>query len=171
MSDLIYTVFSTPLGLAGVAATKKGVCWVKIGFKKESDFTRPLAAAYKTPPQKNPQALRDVQNQLKLYLAGKSNSFDCPLDLSQGTPFQQKVWRKLLTIPHGSARSYQWLAQAVGNPAASRAVGNANGKNPVAIIVPCHRVVRKNGALGGYAGGIHIKQSLLDLEKNQHAAV
>ena len=171
MSDLIYTVFSTPLGLAGIAATKKGVCRVKIGFKKETDFTRPLETAYKTPPQKNPKALRDIQNQLKLYLSGKSKPFDCPLDLSLGTPFQQKVWRKLLTIPHGSTRSYQWLAQAVKNPHANRAVGNANGKNPVSIIVPCHRVVRKNGGLGGYTEGTHIKQSLLDTERNKHAAV
>lgn len=171
MSTPIYTVFPTPLGLAGIAATSKGICRIKIGFAKETDFTGPLESDFKEVPQKNQKALREAKRQLQLYLSGKSKTFDCPLDLSVGTPFQQKVWRKLLTIPYGKTRSYQWLARAINYPDASRAVGNANGKNPVSIIVPCHRVVRKNGSLGGYTGGVHIKESLLHLESSHNAAL
>jgi methylated-DNA-[protein]-cysteine S-methyltransferase len=87
------------------------------------------------------------------------------LDLRLGTPFQQKVWKGLLTIPYGITRSYKWLAQSINNPDSARAVGNANGQNPLSIIIPCHRVVRENGELGGYTGGIQIKRYLLGLEK------
>jgi len=85
--------------------------------------------------------------------------------LRLGTAFQQKVWKKLLTIPYGVTRSYKWLAESINNPNSARAVGNANGQNPLSIIIPCHRVVRENGALGGYTGGVRIKRYLLDLEK------
>jgi len=87
------------------------------------------------------------------------------LDLRLGTPFQQEVWKGLLTIPYGVTRSYKWLAKSINNPDSARAVGNANGQNPLSIIIPCHRVVRKNGELGGYTGGVQIKRYLLELEK------
>jgi methylated-DNA-[protein]-cysteine S-methyltransferase len=85
--------------------------------------------------------------------------------LRLGTPFQQKVWKKLTTIPYGKTRSYKWIASAINNRHASRAVGNANGRNPLPIIIPCHRVIRENGELGGYTGGINIKRFLLNLEQ------
>ena len=92
-------------------------------------------------------------------------------DLRQGTRFQQRVWEKLTSIPFGQTRNYQWLARAIGQPKAFRAAGNANGRNPIPVIVPCHRVIRKNGELGGFTGGIHLKQYLLDLETKSHAAL
>ena len=114
---------------------------------------------------KKPSYFKGLIKQFSLYFEGKLKKFDHPLDLCLGTPFQQKVWKKLLTIPYGKTRSYKWLAQAIKNPQASRAVGNANGKNPLSIIVPCHRVVKENGEMGGYTGGASIKRYLLKLEQ------
>jgi len=98
------------------------------------------------------------------YAAGRLRQFTVPLDL-QGTPFQVKVWKALLRIPYGKTCSYQQIAWQIGNPLASRAVGAANHWNPVAILVPCHRVISSNGSLGGYAGGLKKKSQMLRLEK------
>ncbi len=102
--------------------------------------------------------------QLKEYFAGKRTKFDIPLH-PKGTEFQRNVWHVLKAIPYGETRCYQDVATAVGNPRACRAVGMANNKNPIMIIVPCHRVIGKNGTLGGYAGGLDVKIKLLQLEK------
>ena len=99
------------------------------------------------------------------YFAGKRREFDLPLSPRGGTPFQQTVWKQLQEIPYGRTISYSQLAQAVGNPKACRAVGSANGKNPISIIIPCHRVIAADGSLGGYASGLEIKKQLLDLER------
>lgn len=107
---------------------------------------------------------QDAVRQLDAYFAGDLKSFDLPLDL-RGTPFQLKVWQALQEIPYGQTISYGELARRVGNPKASRAVGLANGKNPVSIIVPCHRVIGASGSLTGYGGGIERKRWLLDLEE------
>ena len=104
-----------------------------------------------------------VHRQLEEYLAGSRRRFTVPLDL-QGTPFQLKVWAALLQIPYGRTRSYGEIAREVGKPRAARAVGMANHWNPVAIIVPCHRVIASDGSLGGYAGGLGMKSRLLSLE-------
>lgn len=108
--------------------------------------------------------LQEAVAQLEAYFAGRLTKFDLPL-APHGTPFQLKVWRELREIPYGNVISYQDLAVRCGNPKACRAVGQANNRNPIAIIVPCHRVIGKNGNLVGYAGGLNIKQYLLDLEK------
>lgn len=108
--------------------------------------------------------LKETAQQLNAYFKGKLTEFDLPL-LERGTPFQMKVWETIATIPYGSTWSYRQLAKAVGNPNASRAVGTANGCNNIWIIVPCHRVIASGGGLGGYAGGLHVKQALLDIEK------
>ncbi|MDR3218868.1 MAG: methylated-DNA--[protein]-cysteine S-methyltransferase [Dysgonamonadaceae bacterium] len=108
--------------------------------------------------------IKETCKQLDEYFAGKRRVFDLPLALS-GTDFQQKVWQQLQQIPYGKTISYAQLADATGNPKACRAVGSANGKNPVAIVIPCHRVIASGGGLGGYAYGLAIKQELLALEK------
>ena len=108
--------------------------------------------------------LRAAARQLAQYLAGTRQAFDLPLDLSGGTPFQQAVWRALLAIPSGATTSYGALARALGSPTAVRAVGAAVGRNPISIVVPCHRVLGAGGALTGYAGGLARKQALLRLE-------
>ena len=102
--------------------------------------------------------------ELDEYFAGKRKKFDVTTAFT-GTPFQNKVWQELLKIPYGKTVSYADLAKAAGNPKACRAAGSANGKNPIAIIIPCHRVIASNGSLGGYAYGLEAKKQLLDLEK------
>ena len=103
--------------------------------------------------------------QLKEYFDKKRKVFDVKLDISQGTEFQQEAWKALLDIPYGETRSYQEQAAAVKNPKAVRAIGGANHNNPISIIIPCHRVIGKNGKLTGYGGGLFRKEYLLDLEK------
>ena len=112
-----------------------------------------------------PSRFKGLIKQFSYYFDGKLQYFDYPIDLRLGTPFQQKVWNKLITIPYGETRSYKWLASSIKQPYAFRAVGNANGNNPLSIIIPCHRVIRKNGELGGYTGGTNIKRFLLKLEQ------
>jgi methylated-DNA-[protein]-cysteine S-methyltransferase len=106
---------------------------------------------------------RDVRTQLAEYFEGDRATFDLPIEL-EGTPFQRLVWRALLEIPYGETVTYGQLARRIGRPTASRAVGAANGRNPISVIVPCHRVVGADGALTGYGGGIERKRFLLELE-------
>jgi methylated-DNA-[protein]-cysteine S-methyltransferase len=107
--------------------------------------------------------IAETARQLRQYLAGERRDFPVPLDL-RGTDFQRRVWQALLTIPYGETRTYRWLAETVGTPRGYQAVGQANGANPVCIIVPCHRVIASGGGLGGYAYGLDFKRRLLDLE-------
>ncbi len=102
--------------------------------------------------------------QLSQYFTGKRTSFDLPLS-PQGTNFQKRVWKELCAIPYGQVRCYQDIARNIGNPGAARAVGMANHRNPIAIVIPCHRVIGKNGDLVGYAGGLAMKETLLRLEQ------
>ncbi|MCT4642717.1 MAG: methylated-DNA--[protein]-cysteine S-methyltransferase [Bacteriovoracaceae bacterium] len=105
----------------------------------------------------------ELQKQLCEFCMGKRKKFNIPLNI-EGTIFQRKVWEKLQKIPYGKTYSYKELAESIGNKKASRAVGNANGKNPISIIVPCHRVISSSGDLGGYAGGLDNKRRLLEIE-------
>jgi O-6-methylguanine DNA methyltransferase len=102
--------------------------------------------------------------QLEEYFAGRRLVFRLPLDLDQGTPFQRRVWKALLDIPYGTTVTYKDVAAAIGQPSAVRAVGSANGSNPIPIVVPCHRVIAAGGKIGGYGGGIPVKTKLLDIE-------
>ena len=110
--------------------------------------------------------LQETEEQLNEYFAGVRREFDLPL-APRGTPFQQAVWRLLLRIPYGEVRTYGQLATALGKPGASRAVGSACRRNPLCILIPCHRVVGADGSLTGYAGGLDIKEYLLELEKQE----
>ncbi len=111
----------------------------------------------------------EAARQLRQYLAGERRDFSLPLS-AKGTPFQQKVWQALLDIPYGETRSYKEIAAAVGNIKACRAVGMANHNNPISFIIPCHRVIAADGGLGGYGGGLPLKEKLLSLEKEGKAA-
>ncbi len=115
-------------------------------------------------------AFADAVAQLEAYFAGDLIEFELDLEL-MGTDFQRRVWAALLTIPYGETRSYGEIASQIGSPGGSRAVGLANGHNPIGIIVPCHRVIGANGSLTGYGGGIHRKKSLLEMERNRMAPV
>jgi methylated-DNA-[protein]-cysteine S-methyltransferase len=112
---------------------------------------------------RDPQAFASAEAQLAAYFAGSLTSFDLPLDPS-GTPFQLRVWEALRSIPYGETATYAELAAAVGKPSAFRAVGAANGRNPISVIVPCHRVIGADGTLTGYGGGLERKRMLLELE-------
>ena len=111
-------------------------------------------------------AFAKAVDQLRAYFAGELTDFDIELDL-RGTEFQQRVWKALLTIPYGETRSYGEIAEQIGAPGCARAVGLANGHNPIAIVVPCHRVIGANGSLTGYGGGLDRKRTLLELEKRR----
>ena len=160
-----YTVFKNPIGLTGLAATQKGLIRLANKVPSEKYFETLLIKNLGFHILKNPNHFDGLVEQFQKYFKGKLESFQFPLDLRLGTPFQQKVWKGLLTIPYGSTRSYKWLAKSIKHPDSARAVGNANGQNPLPIIIPCHRVVRENGDLGGYTGGIQTKRYLLELEK------
>lgn len=114
---------------------------------------------------KRPEFFAPVKDQLRVYFRGDLKRFDCVL-APVGTPFQLKVWQALLTIPYGELASYRDIAEAIGNPKASRAVGRAVGRNPIPIIVPCHRCIGSDGSLAGFGGGLDTKKRLIDLERS-----
>ncbi|CAN7318696.1 methylated-DNA--[protein]-cysteine S-methyltransferase [Variovorax sp. LjRoot84] len=156
------TIYSThiesPLGGITLAATDEGLAGV--WFDRQRHW--PDTSGWQ-PDAKHP-VLREAGAQLADYFAGKRHHFDLPLDLSHGTGFQQAVWQALLAIPAGRTISYGALSAGIGKPAAVRAVGAAVGRNPISVIVPCHRVLGTNGSLTGYAGGLERKSALLELE-------
>ena len=141
-----------------VLASSKGI--KKIFFNPTKDTTE-LSTATKL--RSDDPYLFGIFNQLKEYFAGTRKEFDVPLDI-KGTDFQKRVWNELQKIPYGKTISYKTLSEKLGDVKAIRAVGKANGQNPIAIIIPCHRVIGANGSLVGYAGGLAIKEKLLHLE-------
>ena len=171
IGPLYYAVAPGPWGLMGLAASNKGLIHLQSVTPSEKAYVNFLKRSFVNLPKKDSTRLKPATDQLRLYLKGKLRSFDVPLDFFTGTTFQKQVWRKLVSIPYGETRSYAWLARSVNRPNAHRAVGNANGKNPLSILLPCHRVVQSNGNLGGYSGGLHIKRYLLELEKTGRASL
>jgi methylated-DNA-[protein]-cysteine S-methyltransferase len=153
-----YTTMDSPVGPLRLVADEAGL--------RRLEFHKDGFAAAPAEWREDARALREVSSQLGAYFAGRLKVFDFPL-APEGTPFQLQVWERLLEIPYGETISYGTLAQRVGNPAASRAVGLANGRNPIAIVIPCHRVIGSNGTLTGYGGGLPNKQKLLALERGQ----
>ncbi|OUY05599.1 methylated-DNA--[protein]-cysteine S-methyltransferase [Acinetobacter populi] len=160
MSELFYQWIDSPVGQLKLIATQDALVAVLWQTDKPS---RVLLGAMQE--SLDHPILLKTQQQLQQYFAGQRKIFELPLAF-YGTDFQQKVWAELLKIPYGETRSYLQIAAAVGNVKAVRAVGAANGKNPISIIAPCHRVIGKNGALTGFAGGLENKTRLLHLEQN-----
>jgi len=144
------SVFSTPLGVVVAVADEEGIC--SLSFDEKSTLC----------DEKN-RHLERLQNELTEYFEGKRTSFGVSLS-PKGTPFQMAVWRTLCDIPYGNVISYSQEAQMLSHPRAVRAVANANGKNPIPILIPCHRVIAKSGGIGGYSGGLWRKEMLLKLE-------
>ncbi|HPJ26840.1 MAG TPA: methylated-DNA--[protein]-cysteine S-methyltransferase [Synergistaceae bacterium] len=151
-------LFPSPVGMLEIQEKKGAIAGV---------LFRPSEKKASSSPALSP-VMELCLEELEEYFRGIRRTFTVPLHL-EGTPFQKRVWQALLEIPYGETRSYQDIAAAVGNPKAPRAVGGANNKNPVALIVPCHRVIGKNGSLVGFGGGLHIKEWLLAHEK-RHAS-
>jgi AraC family transcriptional regulator of adaptative response/methylated-DNA-[protein]-cysteine methyltransferase len=170
--DCIYLSWlKSPLGPLVAGATAEGVCLVEFTDRRMlatelAELRRHFGAV--AIPGTNDH-LRRLKSELKAYFAGTLRKFSVPLS-SPGTTFQQRVWDRLVRIPYGQTRSYDEIAAALGQPGAQRAVGRANGMNRIAIVIPCHRVVRKGGQLGGYGGGLRRKQFLLELEKRNSEA-
>ena len=158
-ASTVQTRYLSPLGPMLVAATERGLA----GLWFEGQRHLPDTSGWPQAPE-HPVLVQAVV-QLGDYFAGRRTRFDLPLDLQGGTPFQQSVWQALLSIPAGGTASYSELSRRVGRPSAVRAVGAAVGRNPVSIIVPCHRVMGRDGSLTGYAGGLERKSALLGLER------
>lgn len=159
------SVLDCPLGKIYLASTAQGVVKISVGEQAEDSFNHWLSQNFVSAKIVEAQEEnKEIETQLQQYFAGERKEFALNLALI-GTPFQKRVWKQLLTIPYGSTVSYQDLARQLGSSNLCRAVGSANSKNPLAIIIPCHRVIGSNGRLVGYAGGLHFKQLLLDLEK------
>ena len=155
---LSFMEMASPVGQLKLVATETAL--VAVLWENENPNRVRLAELTEN---KQHSILLETQKQLNEYFTGQRQIFDLPLDF-EGTEFQQKVWQALLTIPFGETRSYKQIAEQIGNVKAVRAVGAANGKNPISIIAPCHRVVGANGKLVGFAGGLENKDVLLRLE-------
>lgn len=152
------TRFDSPLGRMLLAATDRGLAGVWFEGQKHG----PDAGGW--PEDRAHPVLVEAAAQLRAYFAGERDAFDLPLDLQAGTPFQQSVWNALRAIPTGGTTSYAQLARGLGKASAARAIGAAVGRNPISVVVPCHRVLGTGGALTGYAGGLERKTALLRLE-------
>jgi len=158
----------TPLGPMVAGATATGICLLEFTDRRMLEAqldTLSRRFELSISPGEN-ELLERLRGELRLYFAGRSKLFSLPLDFP-GTEFQVKVWKALLGIPYGETRSYEDIARKLGSPGAVRAVGHANGQNRIGIVIPCHRVVNKNGDLGGYGGGLWRKKRLLELEQGK----
>ncbi len=154
---MYYTTFQSPMGEVMIAGDEQGLS--HIAFQEGA---KPVDIDWGW--QRRDDLFSEAVRQLSAYFQGHLQDFNLPL-APTGTPFQKSVWMELQKIPFGQSISYGELAKRVGNPKASRAVGAANGKNPLSVVIPCHRVIGSNGSLTGYAGGLAIKEKLLNLEK------
>jgi methylated-DNA-[protein]-cysteine S-methyltransferase len=175
MQTLHSTTFSSPVGPLFLAASSRGLVALEFDARSPGqqsirpnprDLRREASQPAQSPNfafEDYPDLLRPYVEQMEEYFSGHRRDFTFPLDL-RGTDFQLACWRSLLTIPYGETRTYADIARAVGKPTAFRAVGMANNRNPVAIVVPCHRVIASDGTLCGYGGGLEVKRKLLELE-------
>lgn len=152
--------YDSPIGVLTITASDKGI--TRIDFDTKEDVA---TASTGSPAAES--IIAQAKAQLDEYFAGRRKTFNVPLDFESGTEFQLDVWNELITIPFGKTATYGEIASAVGRPKACRAVGGANNKNPIPVIVPCHRVIGSSGKLVGFAGGLDKKTALLKLEKDR----
>lgn len=164
MKPIVMTEIESPVGVLVAGATDDGLCLLEFRDREilEAQVARVRARVGPTASGTH-RYLTQVTSELAEYFEGNRRDFSVPL-VYPGTPFQLKVWNALRRIPYGGTIAYEELARRIGSPTGQRAVGHANGQNPIAIIIPCHRVVNKDGKLGGYGGGLWRKRLLLDLE-------
>lgn len=163
---IYFSEMDSPIGAITLATSDKGICFIEFGSVKStySSVQRNLKKLQINGELKNEEApLQEVKRQISEYFLAERESFDLPLDLI-GTKFQKLVWEQISKIPYGVTKSYKQIALEIGAPKAVRAIGGANNRNPVPIIVPCHRVIGSNGSMVGYGGGLDKKEVLLRLE-------
>jgi O-6-methylguanine DNA methyltransferase len=162
---IVWAATKSRVGTIRAAATLRGVCKITLGRETAADFfgwlERHIAHAPRKPECRGLVVL--ALDQIVEYLNGARREFDLPLDL-RGTEFQRRVWATVAGIPYGETRTYADIARAIGKPKAVRAVGAANGANPLPLVVPCHRVLGSDGSLTGYGGGLDVKRQLLEME-------
>jgi methylated-DNA-[protein]-cysteine S-methyltransferase len=166
---LHYREVSSPIGPLVLVTSSKGLCSIEFGtFARNQEKLKTWANRWFGPYrlQEDVQRLQPFAEQLEQYFNKERSSFEGPFDL-HGTEFQKRVWHALLTVPYGKTASYKDVAEAIGSPKAVRAVGGANNRNPIPVIIPCHRVIGASGELVGYGGGLDIKVILLELESSK----
>lgn len=161
--ELNYFIFNTDLGWVGILGSAKGLLSTTLP-QPSAQEARQLLGDGINQATRSPSPFKALMERLRIYFNGHKVTFPDELDLSPATPFQRAVWEITRLIPYGETRSYTWVAEQIGKPKAVRAVGQALGKNPLPISIPCHRVVTSNGKLGGFGGGVEMKQHLLSLE-------
>ena len=163
-TGIAYAWIDSPVGSVWVATTEIGICTLRLGAgQPEGLFTWLSKRIDPDPPREAPEALAPALTQLREYFSGTRHEFDLSLDV-RGTPFQRIVWDQVARTPYGTTTTYGEIARRIGRPKAARAVGGANGANPLPIIIPCHRVIGAGGALTGYGAGLATKATLLQLE-------
>jgi O-6-methylguanine DNA methyltransferase len=161
--ELKYIVFNTNMGWIGILSSAKGLLCITLP-QNSAQEARQLLGAEANNAIWSPDLFDGLMERFKAYFNGKKTLFTDKLDMSAATTFQRKVWENTSLIPFGETRSYGWVAEQIDKPRAARAVGQALGKNPLPIIIPCHRVLTSDGKLGGFTGGVEVKQRLLNLE-------
>jgi methylated-DNA-[protein]-cysteine S-methyltransferase len=162
--DVAFTTMEAPFGPILLAATQRGLVRISFGHSLDRDSFAAELAALSPRVLEAPRYFEAIRRELDEYFEGRRTRFDLPLDWSLTGGFGRRVLRQTARIPYGKVSTYREIAAAAGNPRASRAAGNALGANPIPIVVPCHRVLRTGGALGGYGGGPELKEFLLKLE-------
>jgi methylated-DNA-[protein]-cysteine S-methyltransferase len=163
VEEVYYASVSSPIGKIWLASDRVGVRLLRFGLRKE-DFLKEIRGLWGWHPRSNPEVTRGVLEEIEAYFDGQVTRFSSSLH-PLGTPFDMKVWEVVQRIPLGETRSYEKIAQEVGNPRGCRAIGGANGRNPIPLLIPCHRVIRKDGGLGGFFSGTEIKGWLLRFEQ------
>ena len=163
METIYYSSVPSPIGKIWVASDRVGVCLVRFRRDKE-EFLKKIRGLWGIHPRADGGFNRGVAEEIRAYFEGKISRFSTPVH-PQGGSFDMKVWEAVKKIPLGETRSYQEIAQEVGNPRGCRAVGGANRRNPIPLLIPCHRVIRKDGGLGGFSSGTEIKEWLLQFEQ------
>jgi methylated-DNA-[protein]-cysteine S-methyltransferase len=161
--EIKYAVFTTSMGWVGVSGSDKGLLCIALPQRSAQQARRLLGEGLNCAVRSG-DCFDDLIGRLQTYFDGGKVTFSDELDLSRATPFQRRVWEAARLIPYGETRSYAWVAQRVGKSGAARAAGQALAKNPLPVIIPCHRVIASDGRLGGFSDGVEMKRCLLHLE-------
>ncbi len=165
--QLNYVIFNTDMGWAGISGSAAGLLCATLPQPSAQEACQLLGDGLNF-ATRTPRLFEDLMERLRIYFGGHKSTFPDKIDLSGATPFQHEVWEKVRLIPYGETRSYAWVAEQTGKLGAMRAVGQALAKNPLLIIIPCHRVVAGDGKVGGYSGGVEMKKYLLWLEASSN---
>jgi methylated-DNA-[protein]-cysteine S-methyltransferase len=169
-TQLYYAIFKTCAGWIAATASARGCVWICFPQNDENEARQALGEQIFRASH-SPERFKVLSQELGAYYLGQNPLFSVEIDISSATPFEQAVWLATRKIRHGETRSYSWVAAEIGKPQAARAVGQALGRNPLPVLIPCHRVLARDGGLGGFGGGLKMKRYLLDLEAQSRASL